>query len=185
MRRDKEGNELVEKIVEVELGMFKSVNSTVYSPCQDRLKTFKVMRQMHHSVMPVDVLESQLNDLQKAVEDGRNFMTEKYARMENRIPPLKQSEEINQIVEVEIGWQEEVTGKYPNLFPEKNSVGFRNYLSCELETLSDRTLELLHAATMKAFDQGRNLVEERYDNLFKSLGYDSIEAREAKEGQKS
>lgn len=185
MRRDKEGKELVQKIIEVELEMFTSVNSTVYSPCQDRLKTFKIMRQMHHSVMPVDVLESQLNDLQKAVADGRNFMTEKYARMENRIPPLKESEKINQIVKVEMGWQEAVTGKYPNLFPEKNSGGFSNYLSCELETLSDRTLELLHAATMKAFDQGRNLVEERYDNLFKSFGYESIEAREAKEARES
>jgi Protein of unknown function (DUF4125) len=60
--------------------------------------------------------------------------------------------------------------------------GFSLYESRELETYSDRTTDLYHEAVTKARDQGRNLVEERYANLFRRSGYASIAAREEKSG---
>jgi hypothetical protein len=171
--------DLIEKIVEMELEMFRAVNSSVHSPCQDHLRTFKVMRWMHHSVMPRTLLESLHADLVSAREAGRNFMVEKYARMENRIPPLKQSQDIEDIVDAEIDWMREVAQKYPQTF-EGGGEGFKAYMSCELEPLSDKTLNLLKGEVEKARKDNRNLVEERYDNLFKRLGYESLQDREKK-----
>lgn len=179
MSNDIANDELIEQIVEMELEMFRAVNSSVHSPCQDHLRTFKLMRWMHHSVMPGAMLESYHADLVGARKAGRNFMVEKYARMENRIPPLKQSQAIEDIVDAEIAWMREVAHKYPLTF-EGGGEGFKAYLSCELEPLSDRTLGLLREEVERAKKGNRNLVEERYDNLFKRLGYESLEDRENK-----
>ena len=56
---------------------------------------------------------------------------------------------------------------------------FRLYLRCELETLSDRTLELYAAQVRRAQQQGRNLVVERHDFLMRLLGKGGIDACEA------
>jgi len=184
MSRTADNEELIGKIVEIELEMFRTVNSSVHSPCQDQLQTFKMMRWMHHSVMPEAFLNSYLKDLQAAEHAGRNFMVEKYARMENRIPPLKESEDIKYIVDVEMNWMREVASKYPTTFGGSGQ-GFSDYLSCELETLSDATLEKFRDVVGKAKKDRRNLVEERYDNLFKRIGYKSLADRERKAAEES
>ena len=48
------------------------------------------------------------------------------------------------------------------------------YLRSELETYSDRTLELYLRDLTSALDEGINLTAERYTYLFKQLGYNSI-----------
>ncbi|WP_187170556.1 DUF4125 family protein [Salidesulfovibrio onnuriiensis] len=166
--------DIIDRIIEMELTMFKSVISTVHSPCQDRLQTFRIMRWMSHSVLPDQVLESYLQDLQEAVDQGRNFMVEKYARMEGRIPPLKDSLLVEEIVDTKIAWMRAVAQKYPTIFEPRGNE-FRTYISCELETLSHRTLGLLHECVVQARVSHRNMVEERYNNLFRRLGYESLE----------
>lgn len=168
---------LISQIVEIELEMFRTVNSTVHSPCQDYLNTFRTMRWMHHSVLPQVVLESYLEDLRLAKDSRRNFMTEKYARMENRIPPLKESPKLDEIVSVEMDWMRDIAERYPATF-EQRSENFRTYIACELEMLSDKTLDLLHAAVCSAHGQHRNLVEERYTNLFRKTRGMSLRERE-------
>ena len=106
-------------------------------------------------------------------------MTEKYARMENKIPPLNDNDMIHEIVAIENEWMKEMHAKYPRTFEDKGA-GFQNYFSCELETYSDRTLALFHKFVTSARDGYRNLVEERYTNLFKKMGYNSIYERELK-----
>lgn len=171
-------SDLITKIVQIELEMFKSVNSSTHSPCQDNLKTFQPMRWMHYSTLPEYFLESYLDDLQTAQSADRNFMTEKYARMENKIPPLSTSPLIENIVNTEISWMRDVATLFPKIF-RGNGEGFQRYISCELEVLSDRSLELLWKAVSKARTEGRNLVRERYENLFRKLGYASLAEREA------
>ncbi|MCW7754866.1 DUF4125 family protein [Desulfobotulus sp. H1] len=162
-------DQLIEEIIRIEMDMFRNVNSTITSPCQEYLKTFRAMRWMAHSVSPDDILFSCFHDLQEGVTEGRNFMREKYARMEGQIPPLKTSVLIDEIVDAECGWMEDVSSHYPDVF-QPGGDGFRIYLSCELETFSDRTIEKIHHFTMAAKKAGRNLVEERYRNLFGKLG---------------
>jgi len=173
--------ELLNEIIEIELRMFDQVRTSEPSLCKDRPGTFKVMRGMTHSVLSTKTLQSYLEDLQKAKAEGRNLLTEKYARMDNRIPPLKTNPIIDDIVEIEAHWMEELSQKYPRTF--KRGPGFKIYLSSELETYSDETLKLYFGDVSRAEKEGRNLTEERYTKLAKQIGYGSIDELEGKDGQ--
>ena len=170
--------ELSKNIIEIELDMFKQVRTAEPSLCKDHPDTFKVMRGMPHSSLSTETLESYLEDLHKAKTEGRNLLTEKYARMDNRIPPLKTNPIIDDIVEIEDRWMKELSEKYPHTF--KGGLGFKIYLSSELETYSDKTLELYFEDISKVEKEGRNLAEEQYTILFQKLGYSSIAEVEKK-----
>ena len=183
MTNEKENRkELLNNIIEIELHMFKQVRTSEPSLCKDRPETFKVMRRMTHSVLSTETLESYLGDLQKAKAEGRNLLTEKYARMDNRIPPLKTNRLIDDIVKLEGWWMRELSQKYPQSF-KGESGGFELYLSSELETYSDETLKLYFGDVSRAEKEGRNLAEERYTKLAQQIGYGSIDEMERKRGQ--
>lgn len=164
---------LISKILEIELQMFQSINTFERSPCQDRLKTFRLMRWMSHSVLTTEILEAYLDDLRQGLLQGRNFMTEKYARMDDLIPTLQVDGLIERIVALEDCWMAQLRTEFPRSFP-RTGEGFHSYISCELETLSPRTLGLLGDYVLQAQKDGRNLVRERYENMFQKLGYASI-----------
>jgi hypothetical protein len=170
--------ELLKSIIEIELDMFEKVKTAEPSLCKDRPETFKVMRGMTHSGLSTETLKSYLEDLRKAKAEGRNLLTEKYARMDNRIPPLKTNPIIDDIVEIEARWMKELLEKYPHTF--EGGSDFKIYLSSELETYSDQTLELYFEDVSKAQKEETNLVEEQYTKLFQKMGYDSIAEVEEK-----
>ena len=172
------GEELLKSIIEIELDMFERVRTAEPSLCKDRPETFKVMRRMTHSLLPTEILESYLEDLHKAKAEGRNLLAEKYARMDNKIPPLKTNPTIDEIVEIEARWMEQLSEKYPHTF--KGGSGFKIYLSSELETYSDKTLELYFEDVSKAEKAKKNLAEERYTMLLQQIGYSSIAEAETK-----
>jgi len=176
----KEYEELMDAIIEIELDMFERVRTAEPSLCKDRPETFKAMRGMTHSVLSAETLESYLEDLHKAKAEGRNLLTEKYARIDDRIPPLKTNPIIDDIVKIEDRWMKGLSEKYPHAF--KGGPGFKVYLSSELETYSDKTLELYFEDVSKAEKEGRNLAEERYTILFQQIGYSSIAEAERKSG---
>ena len=140
--------ELSNNIIEIELDMFEKVKTAEPSQCKDRPETFKVMRGMTHSSLSPETLESYLEDLYKAKAEGRNLLTERYARMDNIMPPLKTNPIIDDIVEIEAHWMKELSNKYPHTF--KSGPSFQIYLSSELETYSDKTLQLYFKDVSKA-----------------------------------
>ena len=160
-----EGNrkELLDNIVELESDMFEQLRTSEPSLCKERLEAFRATRRMAHSVLSTRTLESYLEDLRQAKAEERNLLTEKYARMDNKIPPLKLNPIIDDIVEIEARWMEELSRKYPQTF--KYGPGFKIYLSCELETYSDDTLELYFDDVSRAEKEGRNLTEERHTKM--------------------
>jgi len=175
MTNEKENRkELLNNIIEIELHMFKQVRTSEPSLCKDRPETFKVMRRMTHSVLSTETLEAYLEDLHKAEAKGRNLLTEKYARMDNIIPPLKTNRFIDDIVKLESRWVRELSQKYPRSF-KGESGSFELYLSSELETYSDETLKLYFGDVSRAEKEGRSLAEERYTKLFQQIGYSSID----------
>jgi hypothetical protein len=174
--------DLINQISEIELDMFERVRTAEPSLCKDRPETFKAMRGMTHSVLSTETLKSYLEDLQKARAEGMNLLTEKYARMDNQIPPVKANPVINDIVKLESRWMRELSQKYPQIF-KGGAVGFELYLSSELETYSDKTLGLYFGDISRAEREGRSLAEERYTKLFQQIGYSSIaEAEERARG---
>ena len=174
MKNSKKKAHLIDKIVGIELWMFQKVRTIEPSLCQERLDTFKLMREMGHSVLSLETLSSYLKDLEKAKRRDRNLVTEKYARMSNMIPPLNQSSALNDIMAIESSWMKELEQKYPSIL-KQNSKYFETYLSSELETYSNETLNLYLKDIVKAKAAKRNLAEERYLYLFKKLGYSSLD----------
>ena len=175
-----EVNQLITRIIDLEWEMFNSLKALEPATCQQHPKTFRVMRWMAHSVHCAELLQSMLTDLEQARDEGRNLMTEKYARMENRIPPLKDVAVlamIHEIADIEDRWMKPLREDYPLTF-HPHGAGFHHYTVCELETYSDATVAAYYREIQGALDEDRNLLEERYCNLFGKLGYDSLQSRE-------
>ena len=179
---------LIEKILELELNMFLNVPSRFPASCQENPDAFRLYRRVQFSVWSEDTLQSYLDDLSQAKEKGDNLMTLKYARMENRIPPLNENPIIDRIVQMELEAQREMLSRYPNLLGQGRPLeddrpgvtSFRTYLRGELETYSDRTLERLCRDIQQARDKGENRAQQQYTHLVRNLGYDSID--EVEEG---
>ena len=163
--------EVIKEIIERELAMFLSTqNEGGTASCQERPDTFRLMRRMAHEAHEDAYLACYLGHLNEALDKGRNFMVEKYGRMDNRLPPLSDSPLLDEIADAEAGFMESAAALYPALFKPESWKGFRRYLRCELETLSPECLELYAGEIRKAVSEKRNPVLERYEWLAKHLG---------------
>lgn len=178
-----EAKRLIDNIINLEWKMFQSVKASEPNSCQENEKTFRVMRWMSYSVLPENVLTEILANVNQATLDDRNFMTEKYARMAEQIPPLNEDPMIEECAEIENEMMEAVVKEYPLTF-KGNNPGFANYLKCELETYSETALKLYHEFLVHAKRVDQNIIEARYDNLFKRMGYDSLADKESQERHK-
>ena len=168
------------EIIERELAMFLATNNEGgVSECQTRPDTFRAMRKMAHSAHDDALVASYLDDLQQTEAQGRNVMVEKYARMDDRLPPLSTSPLLDQIADAEQAFLHDAQQRYPHVIKSNGQGMFRRYLRCELETLSPRTLELYAAQVSRAQHEGRNLVVVRHDYLMRLLGKGGIDTCEA------
>ena len=168
--------------------MFLSVPSVRKSSCQDYPESFKLHRRAQFSCWSRETLESYLHDLERAEEKGINLMTQKYARMDNLIPPLSSNPLIDTIVDYHCAWQRSMMKKYPGIMcggrPLSSAedsaflTSFETYLRGELETYSDTTLELLNFDILDKNAKGISMAEELYTFLVKDKGYDSLDEAE-------
>lgn len=191
---------LIDEIVAVEWEMFSSVNNIGgRSACQDQQDTFEIMRRCNLLTWPAAMLRSYRADLYAALEEGRNTMTEKYARMMEStspeeyaaiaryLPPV--SEEVLQLVDraadVLVPWEEELREKYPFLAARGRGLSvdegpgsktsFETYLRAELKTYSAETLRAYVAYLEEAAAAGVNGSASVYQNMVRMYGYDSLE----------
>lgn len=171
MMSEQSRDEMMNEIVERELAMFLSTpNQGGTADCQQRPETFKLMREMAHSFHNDAFLQSYLHDLREAEKTGRNFMVEKYALMDDLIPPLSDSPLLDEIANAESAWLEEAAQKYPAKIRRNGSNIFHKYLRSELQTLSPASLDLYAEEMREAVRQGRNPVIERHEWLARKLG---------------
>ena len=175
--------ELLRKIVDLELRMFLAVQPSIPSACQEMPDTFKLMRRASFLVLSDETLRSYLADLEEAMDEGQNLMELKYARIDDMIPRLNDSPTIDRIVEVEGRWMDELAEKYPLTFQGRSDYAAGVYLRSELETYSAKTLDSYFRDVTQAMGAGRNLTEERYAFIFKESGYDSIDEVESERKQ--
>ena len=185
-------NRIIEAILDIELGMFLSVNSGQTSGCQGHPESFKLHRRAQFSAWSFDTLSSYLEDLRRAQGSGKNLMRQKYARMQGLIPQENLNPLIDAITRIKIGWQAEMFRKYPALMHsarpltgdegDARMTSFETYARGELETYSDRTLELLHADMVAKLDAGINVSEEVYEFLARENGYASLQEAERQLG---
>lgn len=173
--------ELIDKILKAEFDMFQRVPTASPTACQESEGGFRLMRGSGFETWSEATLESYLDDLIQAKREGRNLLTEKYARMDDLIPCTNFNPVIDDIVKIESQLQEEVRERYPHLLRGGNMCqagGFEIYLRGEMETYSDQTLDLYYQDLMQALREGRNVAEERYLRMSLKLGYSSLEEHE-------
>ena len=177
---------LIDRILDIELQMFQAVKSASHASCQNAPDSFRKIRGSIFEMWTQEILESYLDDLKDARKSGRNLLTEKYARMDNLIPLLNANPLIKEIVNIEAGWQKELKEKYPSIYalscrgtnPVQNGSNFSVYLKSELETYSNRTIELYYLHVKKAFENKENIAANALDRLVQKGGYRDIEHAE-------
>ncbi|MFA5905480.1 MAG: DUF4125 family protein [Desulfobacula sp.] len=177
---------LVKSILDMEFTMFRAVNGDVNGPCQEQPDAFRKIRGSIYDFWSHEMLESYFKDLVIAQRANRNLVFEKYARMDNKIPKINKNPLIEKIVEIEEIWQEELKTKYPavycNTCRDSNAApdgsNFKVYLSSELETYGDNTLENYWTHIKKAYDNKENHSIEMLRELAKKSGIDSLEKLE-------
>ena len=155
---------IIDDIIALEFEMLEEINSTEPCLCKDRPELFNKMRKMVFIVLSNDTLLSYRSDLINAKNDGKNLLYDKYARMDNLIPTVNKNENIGKILEIETQWIKELITKCPGLFKGDVS-NFKKYLSSELSTYSDITLNLYLKDIQSAVRKGKNLIEARYSYI--------------------
>lgn len=182
-----EKDSLLETVLDLEWEMFVRVKSAQPAFCQSSPDKFRVIRGSVFEMWSDVMLASYLIHLSVSKIQGRNLLTEKYARMDNLIPPLTVSPYIDEIVEISELWQNELQEKYPALYKRccrsmellGDGRNFSIYLRCELETYGDNTLELYYENIKNAYDQKRNLSIEALRHLIEKSGYSDLQHAES------
>ncbi|MFC4677863.1 DUF4125 family protein [Desulfovibrio legallii] len=171
---------LLDEIVERELAMFLSTpNEGGPAVCQQRPEGFRLMRRTTLAVLSTATLAAYAADLRRAADAGRNLMVEKYARMDERLPPLQADPRIDVITAAESAFMDAAATACPHVVQRDAGGGFARYLRCELETLSPVTLACYLEDVTRAQEQGRNLAVERCRVLARLLGKPDLESLEA------
>lgn len=176
--------------------------------CQNNPDTFRIMRQSQFETYDDALLQSYLDDLKCAKANGRNLMTEKYARMmqetypeeyallAENLPPVSHEchAMIEEILSVHRKWQKEVCEKYPCLLAhtrpaetgqnEHGQTSMETYLRGELETYSQKTLSLYHKRTLLNMQKGENEIAANLLNQMRQYGFSSLEECEKKLSQR-
>ena len=181
-----EKKQIIEEILDIELEMFLSVNAREKAACQEDPDAFRFYRGCMFSVWSIETLMSYKEDVLRAKEEERNLVTLKYARMEDLIPQLNDSELIEKIVEIQIRWIKEMAVKYPHVQrgsrpiedDSPQSTSTKTYLRGELETYSEKTLELHHRDLLESLERGENLSEKMCAAMVEGAGFSSLEAAE-------
>ena len=178
----------------MEKRMFMAVKSVDDAPCQKDIESFIVHRSAQFSAWTKEVLLSYLHDLELASQQGINFMTLKYARMDNMITVLNENPLIGKILEISKIWQQEIIVQYPGIMKgarpletehSSGNVSYLNYLKAELETYSDRTLELLYNLIQSKLEKKLNMSGEVYQYLVVQMGYKNISEAETRLQEKT
>lgn len=194
--------ELINKIVAKEWEMFQNVtNQGGRASCQENPDTFEIMRSSQWETWPVEALESYLDDMEKAEQDGRNLLTEKYARMMHSTAPLEYAgfqdqlphldQEVSQLIEdiikIHLSWEEDLMVSYPYLCQRgrpiytredtPHTTSIETYLRGELGTYSKKTLTLYYQHILKKMEKSDNYSGSKriLENTVKRYGFNSLE----------
>lgn len=182
-----EHSRLLEEILSMEWDMFQAVRSASPASCQSSPGTFRQVRGSIFELWPKKMLASYLIELTIAKYSGRNLLTEKYARMDNLIPPLNTNPVIDKIVGIETNWQQELREQYPALYARScrstdqtgDGKNFSVYLRCELETYGDATIDLYYEWVERARREGRNYSLSMLNSIVLKSGFNNLEEAES------
>lgn len=193
---------LAEEITKLEWQQFQlTQNEGGRANCQGNWATFHIMRMSQFLTWPLDLQESYKKDLERANSNGRNLITEKYARMmestapeifERTIKPYikpilePRKSEQEKIILTQVKWADDFRNHYPHLGlamrvlktseDTEENTSFETYLRGELSTYSDDTFAKYKAFIEDLLAKNLNLTQMIIENTVRMYGYDSLEA---------
>ncbi len=193
-------DELIAGIVDKEWEMFQNVNNIGgRASCQDDHATFSLHRLSQAESWSVETLESYLNDLEAAEGEGRNLLSEKYARMmastspveyqriAHLLPPLDDGIQslVEQIIQITLEWEEQLAEDYPHVVQRGRPIysaqdtpyvtSFETYLKGELLTYSQKTLEQYHSHILRQKSEEISGSEMILEGVARRYGYASLQ----------
>lgn len=194
---------MTDAIIAIEWDMFSSVhNAGGPASCQSQYDEFCIMRKSQFSVWNDEAMASYLEDLQKAQEERRNLMSEKYgfmmertfpeefAAIADRLPATSPETMamIDEIVTLHVAWKDELVKNYPTIGglsrPTRSSEdrmgmpSLETYMRSELRTYSPKTVALVHKQTLQHKDEGFNEATAILLAQVKLYGFPSLEDAE-------
>jgi hypothetical protein len=192
--------DLIAEIVKAEWKMFADVpNIGGKAACQEDYNTFEINRFAQAASWSEAALKSYLNDLTQAEKNGRNLLTEKYARMMQTTRPLEYANIkhllpslapeipalINKIVDIVLEWEEQLLKKYPYILKKGRPIyssqdtmyvtSTETYLRGELATYSLKTLRLYYENVFRQKSENINGAELTLDYMMRRYGFNSLE----------
>ncbi len=193
---------LLNSIIDIEWRMFDKVhNEGCRASCQDDFRTFYIMRYSQFRCFSKRMLESYLQDLKDAENEGRNMLTEKYgymmeytdpeyfkAKLLTALPQITEEKKaiVKGLTDILLGFEEEFRNMYPRFSGKirpvsgdgKYDVSFKVYTIGELETYSLRTLAL-YALDLNAFrENGENPSVLIHEKTAEFYGYENLRKAE-------
>lgn len=205
-------DEIINAVIEREWFMFDKVQNIggCRASCQDDEWTFYVNRYSQFSALSQETVFSYYNDLTRALEEGRNVITEKYGYMmeytdpeyyhrelENVLPVIEEEklDIVQQIVDIQLRQERVFRARFPYFAGkgrllddvESSFASFKVYSIGELKTYSYNTLKLF-LRDIKLTDS-ENVLSLSYMihlNTARFYGYKTLEEAEdaLKEGRR-
>ncbi|MFU0560770.1 DUF4125 family protein [Gardnerella vaginalis] len=195
---------LAEEITKLEWQQFQlTQNEGGRANCQEDWQTFHIMRMSQFLTWPLDLQESYKKDLERADSNGRNLITEKYARMmestapeifEHTIKPYikpilePRKSEQEKIILTQVKWADDFRNRYTHLGlamrvlktseDTEENTSFETYLRGELSTYSAETFAKYKAFIEDLTAKNLNLTQMIITNTVHMYGYDSLESAE-------
>ena len=194
----------IEEIIKTEWDMFQEVqNIGGRASCQDDPETFWIMRQSQYQNWTEAMTDCWLDYLKSCRLEGRNLVTEKYARMMEytdtryydkylapALPVVSPASyrTVNEIVSQLVAWEQEFASCYPKLAARSRPVtaegdasGFTSmetYARGELLTYPPRLLPLYADYVKELAAEGKSLSVMVEDTMVRLYGYSGIEETE-------
>lgn len=195
---------LAEEITKLEWQQFQlTQNEGGRANCQEDWQTFHIMRMSQFLTWPLNLQESYKKDLERADSNGRNLITEKYARMmESTAPeifertikpyikPILEPRKSDQehIILTQVKWADDFRNRYTHLGlamrvlktseDTEENTSFETYLRGELSTYSDDTFAKYQRFVNNLRAENLNLTQMIITNTVHMYGYDSLESAE-------
>lgn len=191
------------EIAKMEFEAFDKVkNEGGRANCQDDWETFSIMRMSQYLIWDIPMLEQYISDFNEALNNGRNLITEKYARMMKSTAPEKYAEIESQLPELEedsvkicdticgiqVEWMEEFCREFPNLSIQTRRIhtyedtewdtSYETYLRGELLTYSRTMLRMYAQFIVGLSHKQKNLAYLTMQNTAKFYGYKTLEDAE-------
>ena len=201
---DSKNHTIAEEITRLEWQQFQlTENEGGRANCQGDWQTFHIMRMSQFLAWPLDLQESYRQDLERANSDGRNLITEKYARMmestapeifERTIKPYikpilePRKSEQEKIILTQVKWADDFRNRYTHLGiamrvlktseDTAENTSFETYLRGELSTYSAETFAKYKTFIEDLTAKNLNLTQMIITNTVHMYGYDSLDSAE-------